>query len=545
MSTAPRRARLLLVALIASSGTVLHSAANAECPQAGLAAPTVAEFSLRAAEVYAAAVPPGATDDAKKLAADAAITSAQGAFMDVLTSTAVDAIAVSNDPQLEGAVRTAREIAQHMNEVARTDKQVGAAASVSGSTSAATKTGIPRILSLAVERGAVEREDSGTGATFSTSPYALLLLGKEDTDQNFNDYAYLRRVGVSATVDLDHSNSTGSGDFQADQISAVATSIRLFGDRSARTTEFVEAWNLRIAPLLTQHAEASLERNVSVLRANAQLVQVFVTGFAPAPREGEFRTAMREALVSKTTQAEAADAVARALHAKLCTAVVEPVANGTINLTGVDQAAVASAVRAVTTLNVSQAELEKLLNEFNSRPVVTFQHVWNRSDEGSDYSNFVLAADGLVNRVPFSAVALPLAPWSVLLNASLALNHNPEDDTNQDQDTIREFAVSGSLEKSMENPIRIGNEAETVSRISASVTGRYARQLDADANIGVFHARVAVPLVRGFSFVLALNYATRSETDSEHEVRLAGGLEFNGDTFAELADLQDLFAQRR
>jgi len=67
-----------------------------------------------------------------------------------------------------------------------------------------------RILSWAVEHGAVKRVDSGTSTTLSTSPYALLLPLQErddgssdgdddddDTDDVFNRYAYLRRLGVA------------------------------------------------------------------------------------------------------------------------------------------------------------------------------------------------------------------------------------------------------------------------------------------------------------------------------------------------------------
>jgi hypothetical protein len=336
----------------------------ADCDQPGLAAPAVAEFSLVAAnEYFAAGLGPEATDDHKKAAADHAITRAQANFMGTVTDTVADAVAQSADPQLEESVATARAIAEHMNEVARTDKQVGASASVSGSTSAASKTGIAHILSMAVENGAVQREDNGTSATFSTSPYALVLLGKVDTDTTFNEYRHLRRVGIAATLDLDQGDSTGSGDFKAEQVSAVSTSVRLLGDRSARTTEFTTAWHERVGKPLTAHAEAAVRRDVEVLRKSPAILQIVIRQLASGPNEGELRRALRDALLSKPTQPEAVDAVAQTLQTQLCALVVGPILSGAIDVSGFDrEALVASAASSIMSHDAALDEQQGLLN---------------------------------------------------------------------------------------------------------------------------------------------------------------------------------------
>jgi hypothetical protein len=49
-----------------------------------------------------------------------------------------------------------------------------------------------------------------------------------------------------------------------------------------------------------------------------------------------------------------------------------------------------------------------------------------------------------------------------------------------------------------------------------------------------------MPLVRGFSLVGALNYNTRTETDSDDEIRVSGSVEFNGDKLASLNELDRL-----
>jgi len=194
-----------------------------------------------------------------------------------------------------------------------------------------------------------------------------------------------------------------------------------------------------------------------------------------------------------------------------------------------------AAARGLQTLDNAEENLESIQKEFNERPVVTFKHTWNRSDEGSDYSSLVLAADG-----QFTSAAVPLAPLTLLMNVSLSLNHDPDGAT--DQDTVRDYGIDGSLAKSIANPLRLGTEAESAQRMEMSLTARFARQKDTNADIGIAQGRMVIPLVRGFSLSLALNYNTRTETDSEDEVRVSASVEFNGDTFASLSNLQSLLA---
>lgn len=536
------------LAVVALHAAVSSGAALAECGQAGVAAPDLAEFSQVTAGTYLSAIRQDATVADKTAAADTAISRAQGNLLIVVGSVVADQVARSTEglqtENFKKSSELARAMAARMNEVGRTDKQVGAAATVSGSTSAATKTDLPYILSLAIENGAVEREDNGTSATLSTTPYALLLLGEEDTDATFNRYAHLRRLGVAATLDLAQSDSKGSGNFSADQVSAVSTTVRLFGDRSARTTAFTSEWQTAVEPLLLQQAQALQASAVEVVRHSPEVLQIVVRGMASGPKEGVLRKHLRQALLDSSSKDDAVAKVQEALLAYLCSNIVEPLDAGKIQLSGLDRGAlVGSAALRVESLKKALDAQQLLLDELNSAPVVTLQHTWNRAQVGSDFSNFALAADGMVGARDSASTALDLLPLSVLLNASLAVNHDPNEALKQE--TVREYGLSASLEKSMKNPIRLGNEEDGASRISLSLTGRYARLKDVNDDIGIVHGRIAVPLVRGFSFVVALNYATRTETETKSEVRLAGGLEFNADTFGSLAELQSLFAQQR
>ena len=48
---------------------------------------------------------------------------------------------------------------------------------------------IVRPVNRLVERGAIQQEDDGSSLTFSTSPYMLLLLGRDDDQKTFNDFS--------------------------------------------------------------------------------------------------------------------------------------------------------------------------------------------------------------------------------------------------------------------------------------------------------------------------------------------------------------------
>jgi len=535
--------------VIASTLVALAAPADATepCPKLRLNDAYAQEFSRIVWNDYQRDVPADADDQARRAAADTAITRATQGLLLLFTTAVADAIVDEADQatraRFDEAVAKGAAIVARMHEVARTDQQNGAAATVSGSTSAATATGIPSIVSMAIEHGTVQREDSGTGATFTTSPYALILLGREDTDTVFNDHAFLRRFGFAATLDLQESKSAGAGDFAAEDVSAVSTSFRMFGDRSARTDAFKQEWQAAgIDAAKREVAEAGVQRNQEILQKSRELRQAMLKSFGAGTVDGDVRRSIREVLVQQSDDETAIAALVRATESALCEHVVTPIASGAIPLAGVDpNAAVAAAASGVIALHGAQTMVDALLEDFNARPVVTLHHTWNRSTMGSDYSDLVIAADGEVRNVPYASARLPLAPWTLVLNGTIGLNHDA--DEAMGQDTIRDFGIVGGLEKSVANPLNIGNAAEAAARMKLSLTGRYVRQQDIDADIGVVQGRVAVPLVRGFAFVVAVNYASRTETDSRDEFRLAGGLEFNGNMLASQQALQALLAQ--
>ena len=93
-------------------------------------------------------------------------------------------------------------------ESARTDKQVGSGASVSGSTNLVSKGSLPTVLGFAVENGALTRSVSGTTITFQGSPVGILnALESKGYVEGYKDDAgvpflqFLRRTAFSVSFD--------------------------------------------------------------------------------------------------------------------------------------------------------------------------------------------------------------------------------------------------------------------------------------------------------------------------------------------------------
>ncbi|HSE44580.1 MAG TPA: hypothetical protein VLA89_04550, partial [Gemmatimonadales bacterium] len=130
---------------------------------------------------------------------------------------------------------------RYLAELGRTDKQLGASSSGPGSTSLAEKPGIPELLALALEHGAIEQSVNGTGLTLSTSPYAFVRLLQPDNAANFDQYGLWRRIGGSVTFDMRSEDPT-IANLDINQVAEWSLRVRVIGDRSTRTGKFTKRW---------------------------------------------------------------------------------------------------------------------------------------------------------------------------------------------------------------------------------------------------------------------------------------------------------------
>jgi hypothetical protein len=82
--------------------------------------------------------------------------------------------------------------------------QTGASSVASGTTSAAQEVGIPQLLAIAVENGAIADSVSGTTMTLSTTPYGFVFAfdRDRDTQERYQDYHFFTQLGLSASFNV-------------------------------------------------------------------------------------------------------------------------------------------------------------------------------------------------------------------------------------------------------------------------------------------------------------------------------------------------------
>ena len=123
--------------------------------------------------------------------------------------TAMYLVAANRQRTAYGALLTALE-------AARLDKQVGSSPQSNGGTSLAMKGLAPKILGVAVERGALTREVSGTSLTFRLNPVGLVkALGGAGLSELNDDYVVnaaqrlAGRFSLAATFDVSKGSEPG------------------------------------------------------------------------------------------------------------------------------------------------------------------------------------------------------------------------------------------------------------------------------------------------------------------------------------------------
>lgn len=86
----------------------------------------------------------------------------------------------------------------------QTNIQVTAPSAQASGTSLVQQVGIPQLLAIAIENGAITNNVSGTTMTLSTTPYAFFtaLRGFPDTQQNYNAAGWATHTGIAASFNV-------------------------------------------------------------------------------------------------------------------------------------------------------------------------------------------------------------------------------------------------------------------------------------------------------------------------------------------------------
>lgn len=153
---------------------------------------------------------------------------------------------------------------------ANTNKQTGAGSGSDGTTSTTELTGIPELLSIAVENGSVTNSINGTTMTLSTSLYGLLTGFHlvQDSSHNYKECYVCVRLGASSTFNVADASSPLTSATRK-QVSQWQLKYSFF-DQSIRSSRVNSLWDHSTNPMNSANAQVLSPRvAASDLAANA------------------------------------------------------------------------------------------------------------------------------------------------------------------------------------------------------------------------------------------------------------------------------------
>ncbi len=430
-------------------------------------------------------------------------------------------------------------------DTARTDKQIGSTAASAGTIDLFDRPSIPKLLGLAIERGAVVQEDSGSSVTLRTSPYLLSGFGLtgEDTAETYEKWGWLEKLGLAATFNLDGSDGRTTGDFEFENLAAFQVKVNP-RSRSPRGSDFTREWETRMKPAIDRRLEASTGAMSDLINGDAAAREAGKEAYDKLERQFPFsalaevrgETGQPQDAATDTAARLANDAAAEEIETFLLgflrAELFDPFANRTATLQ--PQTEVLLANRLVPGLNMANVEFGIANKEFRE-----FSADWNKRFSWSLAWTLHRVDDNGSNFSEIKFLGQHKWAWiDMNLNAGVTLYH--DSDSRLDQDTVRDFNISLAAEGQLDNLIFGRFDRRSMAPITFALAARYQRLEENGGDIGVFQATTNVPIAAGFSIPLALTYATRSENDGDSEFRVNIGLELDTDVLRALWGLSEL-----
>lgn len=414
-------------------------------------------------------------------------------------------------------------------ETARTDKQIGASARSSGSTSVAEKPSFSDLLSFAIEHGAIQKEVSGTSLTLSSSPYALIAAVKGDTSDIYRQYDFFNRIGLSANFNIDNQDNVLASATRR-QLNEWSAKFRLNSDHTARGAEFSKFWKEEIRPLIERRAivlVAGFDEAFNKVEYLRKLRKSVRDKFEGAPG---FLVTTLKANTSRS-QPEQVASIKQEILCRLKSEVYEPVkAQG---LDKIDQAfrdflnqSIADLANAQLAAEEGRAAVKAKLKELAGKPTSSFAYTNMRPAAGSTYSVFKL----MYEQAAFN-------PMKILANAGVSMYHNPDRAMNQQR--IRDVALALSFNGSVARSPFVTTDMDE-SQITYSFAGRYQRMMEnrhvagKKADIAAAQFKLEIPLFTALSLPLSITYTNATEEGKHDHVRFNFGFNFDADKLAAL-----------
>ena len=409
---------------------------------------------------------------------------------------------------------------RYLAELGRTDKQLGATSSGPGSTSLAEKPGIPELLALALEHGAIEQSVNGTGLTLSTSPYAFVRLLEPDNAANFEQYGLWRRIGGSVTFDMRTEDPTVAN-VDINQVAEWSVRVRVIGDRSTRTKKFTQRWSEVVQPKIQARLNA-LSGGISkalngspelrdAADASSETLKGQIAGYLESS-DGVPREQRIETITAMTLSA-------------LKTTVFDPISESRIALSeetfrGIT-VAMSGLVKAHQDLFSAQQDLGGILDELNRSPLLTVAFTHHTKVQGSAFSDAKLLFETHV------------APFDAVVNGFISWYDHPDPAFNQE--SVRDFGGTVELAGSVKNPFGRSRKLDVVEPILISATYQLSRLEEANDAIHIAQVKVSIPVTTGVTLPLSVTYASRTDLIDEDEVRGNFGFSLDLDKLYALA----------
>lgn len=398
----------------------------------------------------------------------------------------------------------------------RSDEQIGATSSASGTTTLVSKGTVPKILAFAVENGALTRTQSGTTVTFrgnlGGAVRALAGLGLFQLTQGEDPaLGLLRRASFSTSFDTSRgtggSGDTLTGDQQ--QLSQWTFRWQLVNHRDPQGAQSLEKWRSNVNASQVGLAQVTLVLNQRLGDDDT------VTRWL-ADTVTKVSAAKAAATTAKKTDAAIAADIEDALKAQESSF---PIALHIDTLAALD-AWDRSASAFVT-------ERHNLLQDLKAGALVAFEYTSDRPLKAPKTSSLRLVGEvgGSVDLTGNASVTL--FDGDVPLGAS---------------GRVRDFQVGGEMD------IKMGS-ADTVGAFVLALSGKYVRQLensysdaglmmpDTKGTIAIGQLKLTIPTKgTGVKIPLSITVANRTELVKEAIVRANVGVTY---------DLDSVFAKFR
>lgn len=439
--------------------------------------------------------------------------------------TVLFALALAANPQ---KVRTIQYIGTAQAETNRTDKQVSASSSTTGSNSAVEKSGLPDLLGIAIDHGAINQNIDGSTLNLTSSLYALPALFKGDTADTYKQYSEYTRVGFSAAYNLqDKSDPLAS--VTRKNLNEWVVKIRLLGDHSARSADAHRQFADTLEPILKERAIAISGALTNEFGEKAKLIKV------PESLLSQILDYLNDKgfIADAATSENAANKAEKRVSDLILQAVTEQVYGrlGDFELTTADVVDLGNfldSYKASTEAYVNAAKtFDQQIKALAEKPSLTLGYFNERGSGTPAYSVVKL----LFEKKPKQFMQIDA-------NVSSSFYGNP--DKTKNERTFRDAAAALGLEQKLGRSPFLTNDSDQ-NQITVSFSGRYERLQEnrhipgKKADIAVANWKLEIPIAAGISLPLSVTYANATELIKESHVRGNFGITFDLDKLKALA----------